>query len=185
MSNSGRRRLGMALLCLFAMLTPLAAAQSFTPDEVIVGLTFNIAKYVEWPKAPEASEDQEVFRIGVVGNEDLQAAFAVLQNKQLKGRTTEVSEIDNKTSIKDLRRCKILYVSSTASLEYYSLNLGQGQLLVTSNRKGAARRGMAALEFVQEKNKIAFDFNQDELRRAKIKVQASLLNLAREVHPKK
>src|SRR2546425_6727154 len=114
------RRLGILIAILGMTLngTPLAYAQTGdAPDSseylIKAGFIYNFAKFVEWPSAAFAQPDSPIV-IGVLGTDPFGSVLdRLVQDKKIGQRGFVVKRYKWGKDLKDLKECKILFVSAS------------------------------------------------------------------------
>src|SRR5712664_4555889 len=112
------RRLGILIIALSVSLSwaPGALAQdSSNSSEYLIkaGFIFNFAKFVDWPPTTFAQPDSPIV-IGILGTDPFGAIIdQIVQDKKIGGRGFVVKRLKWGTDLKDLRDCKILFVSAS------------------------------------------------------------------------
>jgi hypothetical protein len=143
------------------------------------GFLFNFAKFVEWPSLAFAKA-QTPYSICVLGpdpfGEDLDVAVG---EATLQGRRLVVRRLGD---VKNAGGCHILFVSKADPRRLPALfqALGNAPTLTVGEDDEFTRAG-GCLRFFWQGNNIRFEINMQATERARLKVSAKLLNLARVV----
>lgn len=143
---------------------------------------YNFAKFVHWPD--EAFENEESpITIGVLGVDPFGAILdGTMKNKTVGGRTLTVRRFAylNEDNVEALRNCHILYVSESerSRLKETLRALGGSNVLVVGEGEAFAPAG-GMIGLVLEKGKVAFHINLPAVERAKLRISAKLLDLAK------
>jgi len=135
-------------------------------------LLLNIARFVEWPDA----RDQLTF--AVLGDDDLAAVVAsTLSTKTLPGRKLYVRCIRRP---EDARDCQVLFIApSEASRIPQVVQAVEGHSVLTvADTPGFTLAG-GMVDFVQDNDRVRFEINLGTAERARLKISAKLLALAR------
>ena len=176
-----RRACGFLLLAFFAALAPvhLRAESALEREyEIKAAYIYNFINYIDWPENafPPAGG---TITIGVVGDTPFGAALAVLNGKQVKGRTVALKQI---VDIKDLDRCQIVFINSSEKARLPELleKLKDSRALTVSEIDGFAQQG-GIINFISEHNKVRFEINPDAARRLGLNISSELLKLAKVV----
>ncbi len=171
---------------LFVCVWPVANAAYSTDLEQIpphlrekvikAAFIYNFAKFTTWPSAafpgPEAP-----LRICALGTDSLQQALSLLEDKAIRGRKPEISQL---LWPDEARLCHVLFVGAAAEArlqEILQLLDGLPVLTVSDMPDFARLGGVIGLETVQ--NKIRFKANIDAARNAGLSLSSKLLRLAR------
>jgi hypothetical protein len=144
-------------------------------DELKAAYVFNFAKFVEWP----ASAEGRPLTFCVVNAGGLSSALAnAVSEKHIGARSLGVRAL----SASDSRdSCDLLFVSSSL--------VGKGGLtghradlpvLTISDAEGFASHG-GMIEIFAEGNRIRFNINAENARRAGLRISSNLLRLATKV----
>jgi len=159
-----------------AVLLAAPAAAERNPLEVKADMLFNIVKFVQWPDNATAPRGELTFAI--LGDDDLASVIAAsFSTRSIGGRQVFVRCIRR---IEDARDCQVLYVaaSETARVSQVVGTLNGKCVLTTSDLPGFAAEG-GMVNFVQENEKVRFEINPGSAERARLKISAKLLALAR------
>jgi len=114
-----------------------------------------------------------------VGQSPFGSALAVLNGKQVKGRTVTLKQISD---IKDLDQCQIVFINSSEKAHVPELlgKLKESRVLTVSEIDGFAQDG-GIINFISEHNKVRFEINPDAARRLGLNISSELLKLAKVV----
>src|SRR5437016_11604330 len=133
------RRLGILIVALSVSLSwaPDAFAQardSSDSSEYLIkaGFIFNFAKFVEWPTTAFAQPDSPIV-IGILGMDPFGTIIdQIVQDKKIGARGFVVKRLKWGNDIKELRDCKILFVSSSEKAHIDEVvQIVKGQLILT------------------------------------------------------
>jgi hypothetical protein len=169
-----RRRIAWAL-CLLVLGARLAASEAPTEDRVKAAFVYNFAQFIVWP-AQEVPAKGPVI-VGILGSGAMRPALEeVLRGKEQKGRHFEVRVFDRP---EDVRDCQILILDlpdprRTKALEM----LPRPGLLTIGDGEAFARQG-GVIALVKAGNRLKFDLNLASVERAGLRVDPTLLGLAR------
>jgi uncharacterized protein DUF4154 len=147
--------------------------------QVKAGFLYNFAKFIEWP-APAFAKAQTPYSICVLGpdpfGEDLDVAVG---EATLHGRRLMVRRL---ADAKNAGGCHILFVSKTDPRKLPALlqALGNVPTLTVGENDEFIRAG-GCLRFFFQGDLIRFEINLEATERARLKVSAKLLNLAKVV----
>jgi hypothetical protein len=141
-------------------------------NQLKAGYLLNFAKLVEWPPSTPADS----LTICVLGETGLYDALAIgLGGKRIGVRTLNAYRLAQTEST---ARCSVLYIDSTATGAGGTL---PATVLTVSDAKDFAHRG-GIIELFTENNRLRFIINLDNARRAGLRINPSLLQLAAAVH---
>lgn len=160
---------GLWLACLPAL------AQAATEAELRAAVIYNIARFVQWPPAPAANTN---FDICTVGNNAVADALAVLNGKPLNDLPAVIRQIRRD---RDLAGCRVLYIAPEDTVRLAAiieiLDDGREATLTISDAPSfLALGGMVQLVVVEDRQR--FRINQDLAEKAKLSINAKLLQLA-------
>jgi hypothetical protein len=173
----GSKQIIPALLpILFTLLAWAEAAGRPSEYEVKAACLYKFARYVEWPVGSFA-DDQAPVIIGVIGRDPFGPILdRIVAGKVVQGRSVEIERID---SVGKLKTCHILFISSSERLRLakHLEGLNRASVLTVSELEWFARSGgMIRLKIDQER--IRFEVNVDNARRAGLRISSRLLKLA-------
>lgn len=134
---------------------------------------YNFTKYIEWPQ----NYKQGNFVIGVLGNSSI---FIELSNMaSAKKAGTQSFEIKNFTSPASVSKCHMLIVASDITTGFSDAlsKIKNNSTLIITEKAGLAKQG-AAINFVVQNNKQAFELNKANAEKYDLKVSSNLLALA-------
>jgi len=163
-------------IALVGVAAPVAIASSLE-YRVKAAFIFNFAKFIEWP--PQAFADaQTPYSLCVLGQdpfgEDLAAAIA---GNLVEGRKLVVRRV---ADLKGVSGCHILFVSASEHERLRAIldAVGDAPTLTVGEAEDFTRAG-GGLRFYLSENKVRFEINLAATERARLKVSAKLLSLAR------
>jgi hypothetical protein len=169
------QRIGWCAALALVMLAGPAAAER-DPLEVKADMLFNIVKFVKWPDTATAPKGELTFAI--LGDDELASVIAAtFSTRSVGGRQVFVRCIRR---IEDARDCQVLYVatSETPRVTQVLETLSGKCILTTSDVPGFAAGG-GMVNFVQDNERVRFEINPGSAERARLKISAKLLALAR------
>jgi len=145
-------------------------------------------------KAPPDPNDR--IQIGVIGRTPFGNAFEPLQGKKIHHRTvvikgfkgiSELADADGRypsqhPQLDSIRQCHVLFVCASERLHMTAIlyPIRTRGILTVSDVPGFLEAG-GMINFVIEKKKVRFEVNTAAAGRAKLKIRAQLLRLARRV----
>jgi hypothetical protein len=153
-----------------------AAAESAANREsqLKAGYLLNFAKLVEWP----ATAPADALTICVQGASELYSALASgLEGKRVGTRPLTAHRLADGES-RD--RCSMLYLDSALPAQARAVS-DQTLALTVSDAKNFARSG-GMIELFTENNRLRFIINLENAKRAGLRVNPSLLQLAASVY---
>jgi hypothetical protein len=161
--------------------TVSAAQDSRTPDEyqVKAAILFNFAKFVEWPDAAFPDSAAPIL-IGVLGEDPFGSALDAAKNRTVNGRKIQIKRF---TTVQEVTACHILFISSSEKGRLAPLlrDLRDFPMLLVGDMEKFAQRG-GMINLILQNDTIDFEINVDAVKRAGLKINSRLLNMARIVH---
>ena len=175
---------GVAFLCslLGVLFTPsVVRSQQTSAVEYRSKANFlaNLPGFVEWPKGTPLPA-QTPFSVCVLGNFDFGLSLAeVARGVTTHGRRIEIRWLKKN---QDLRTCQILYVSRSETKRYPKiLEMAQGSDILTIGETPDFLDAGGAIVITFEPEGLRFDVNLSVTNAAHLKINSSLLALARRV----
>jgi hypothetical protein len=157
------------------------SAQAITSSEyqVKAAFLFHFAQFVDWP--PEAFKDADApLTYCTVGEDPFRGALdASMSGKTIDGRPVRVLHFK---LAQEVRTCQILFLGTPEkkSLAATLVNLGASPVLTVGESQNFIQQG-GMIGFLWEDNKVRFEINLDAAERARLKISARLLTLAKTV----
>jgi len=155
----------------------LFAAGTVPADKIKAAYIYQLTHFVSWPDTPSTDT---TFSICVLGQEPITKELAPLNQRPKDEYHIKVRRLGK---VRDATDCKILYIAKSknhqyqAILRYLNTKLqGKPILTVSSIPDFAANGGM--IGFVIRNNKVRLEVNPVQARRANIKLNAKLLEVA-------
>jgi hypothetical protein len=158
-----------------------ASAQSNPSGEyqVKAAFLFHFAQFVDWP--PEAFKDAaSPLTYCTVGEDPFHGALDVsMSGKTIDGRPVRVLHFKQ---AQEAQTCQILFLGAPEkkSLSATLVNLGASPVLTVGESQDFIGQG-GMIGFLWEDNKVHFEINLEAAERAKLKISARLLTLAKKV----
>ncbi len=180
------RRLGILILIVGMALnwTPAADAQAGDADSseylIKAGFIYNFAKFVEWPSTAFPQPDSPIV-IGVLGVDPFGNVLdRIVEDKKIGPRRFVVRRFKWGRELKDLKDCKILFVSASekAHVDDILLSVKGLSILTVGETPGFAERG-GVIRFTLEDNRVRFEVNVDAAHQADLNISSRLLTLAK------
>jgi hypothetical protein len=180
------RRLGIliAVLGMTLNLTSTAGAQAGDADSseylIKAGFIYNFAKFVQWPSATFSQPDSPIV-IGVLGTDPFGNVLdRIVEDKKIGTRGFVVKRYKWGKDLKDLKDCKILFVSASekARIDEILLSVKGLPILTVGETPGFAERG-GVIRFTLEDNRVRFEVNVDAAHQAELNISSRLLTLAK------
>ena len=157
--------------------TVITQAQSASEYEVKAAFLFNFAKFVEWPSDAFASNDAPL-QICVLGQDPFRREFEqVVDSKNVNGHQLEIVHPSGAAQAKS---CQIVFVAASEKQQVGEIlrNLQGASALTVGESEGFARMG-GMINFVLDDSRVRFEINVKASQRARLKVSARLLMVAK------
>ena len=181
------RRLGLVIGLLIASQAAgldrgsLARAQDAQPTEYEVKAAFlyNFARFIEWP-ADAFDGPQTPLVIGILGEDPFGSALDdIIARKTVRGRAVVVRRLHRD---QDLRGCHLLFISASEKKRLPEILLSlRGSTVVTVSEIDRFIYSGGTINLLVENSRVRFEVNLDAAARARAKISAKLLALARGV----
>jgi YfiR/HmsC-like len=175
------RTLGLILFTACSLLlagsTVEPQSQPLSEDEIKTGFLFNFTKFVEWPSDAFANPGAPMV-LGMVGDgpvADLLSETAA--GKTVNGRAVVVLRFKEG---QDLRNCQILFVNLSERKRLPQiLEHVKGSPVLTVGETGGFVQSGGMINFYVEDNRVRLEINLDATARARVKISAKLIAVAR------
>jgi hypothetical protein len=144
-------------------------------DELKAAYLFNFVKFVEWPSAAGA-----VITLCFVGGDGIRDALAAgTAGKKVANRPVQVRRLVQAQSAEG---CSLLYLDAATLSENGSmLPRAAAMYVLTVSDIGEFTRNGGMIGLFTESNRLRFNVNVDNIRRARLRISSSLLELAASV----
>jgi hypothetical protein len=167
--------------CLLACAGKMAKAQTQTLSEsqIKAGFVFNFTKFVEWPTDAFVDSGSPIV-LGVVGESPItDLLIETSAGKTVDGRAVTIRRVKEG---QDPRTCHILFVSSSEQKRALLIlqKLKGSPVLTVSETTGFAQAG-GMINFFVEGNKVRLEINLDAAAKARLKISAKVIAVARQV----
>jgi hypothetical protein len=185
--KSGLQAILLAVLAVLAALLPDLAYSEQAPSRseslaeyaVKAAFLFKFSGFVEWPPAAFSAPDAPLI-IGILGDDPFGPRLEQIVDGQKVGARPVIVRRTHR--IDQARNTHILFISPSEEDRMDLIKLG----LQNSNVLTVAEfdRPGIAIHFVTENNKVRFEVNLEQARRADLKLSSKLLSVAKSVHDK-
>jgi hypothetical protein len=147
--------------------------------QVKAAFLYNFAKFVEWP-AVAFEKPQTPYSICVLGADPFGQVLDIAAAESVQGRRMMVRRLGD--DLKNAAGCHILFVSPTgrSKLPAIFAALGQFPTLTVGEDEEFIRAG-GCMRFYLLEDKVRFEISVQATEKARLKVSAKLLSLARVV----
>lgn len=165
------------LIAAAAVLAPVAPATAGEVEAYAVkaALVYNFALFTDWPKDSFADEDAPL-RICIFGGDDLRDAFAGIDKRQIDTRRIEVVYTDD---VRQLDGCHLVFVPDTERSRWPQLRAAiDGRPVLTVGEMNGFLETGGMMNLVLEDNRVVFQVNLSEVKRAELAISARILKLA-------
>jgi hypothetical protein len=165
--------------CLLVCAEKMAKAQSqaLSESQIKAGFVFNFTKFVEWPSDAFADPESPIV-LGVLGDNPItDLLIETAAGKTVNGRPVTIRRFKEG---QDLRICHILFVSSSEQKRALLIleKVKAMPVLTVSETSGFAQAG-GMIDFLVEGNKVRLEINLDAAARARLKISAKVIAVAR------
>ena len=181
------RRLGILIVVLGMTLNWTSAANAQAGDAsesseylIKAGFIYNFAKFVEWPANAFAQPDSPIV-IGVLGTDPFGNTLdRIVEDKKVGTRGFVVRRYKWNKDLKELKECKILFVSASerAHIDEIVDSVKGLPILTVGETPGFAERG-GVIRFTLEDNRVRFEVNVEAAHQADLNISSRLLTLAK------
>ncbi len=145
--------------------------------QVKAAFLYNFAKFVEWP--PETFPDQTApIVLCVIGDSVFGKLLTdVSAGKSVNGRPIGVKHFKDG---QDLRTCQIVFIGTSDEKHLTQIfdNLKRSSVLTVGETAGFVQAG-GIINFFIEENKVRLEINLDAATRARVKISAKVIAVAR------
>jgi hypothetical protein len=181
------RKVGLliAITCLLSFMAFGGHAEGLDSSDsseylIKAGFIYNFAKLVEWPTTAFSQQDSPIV-IGILGDDPFGGTLdRIVADKKVNGRGFVIKRLRWGKDLKDLKDCKILFISSSEREHIDSVvdTMKWLPILTIGDAPGFAKRG-GIVNFTVEDNKVRFEVNVEAAKRADLTISSRLLTLAR------
>ena len=176
-----RLRWRLILLMVLAVVLCQDRPTAHAADEYPVKAAFisHFAEFVEWP-ADAFSNPKAPLEIGVLGADPFHGALErAIAGKTVGGHPLVVRHF---SSIDDLEPCHILFIAAERQDDFASAQQRMGNHAVLTVGEWESFPSMGGvIRLFTENNHIRFDINRAAAERARLRISAKLLKLARAI----
>src|SRR6266403_1196383 len=179
------RRFGILIVVLSMTLNWASPADAQAGDAsdsseylIKAGFIYNFAKFVEWPSATFSQPDSPIV-IGVLGTDPFGNVLdRIVEDKKIGPRGFVVKRLKWGKDLKDLKDCKIVFVSASerAHIDEILQSVKGLPILTVGETPGFAERG-GVIRFTLEDNRVRFEVNVDAAHQADLNISSRLLTL--------
>lgn len=180
----------MVLGSVHVMLGAPAESETNREYQIKAAFLFNFFKFVDWPEE-KTTNSNEPFTIGVIGTNPFGKSLEPIEEKEVKSRKVVIKHLGNlkeqegserKDTIKALRKCHLLFISSSEKENLVTIieALKGASVLTVGETAGFLESG-GIINFLMEDKKVRFEINNFDAKQAGLTIRSKLLRLARRV----
>jgi len=177
---------------------PQAWADSTASREYQIKAAFlyNFIKFVDWPKE-KVTDPNAPLTIGIIGKDPFQDAFGPLQEKEARDRKVVIQRFEGFVELEksgqkkkdqphpksqDIQKCHLLFICPSESERIPDIiaSVKGHSVLTVADTKDFLESG-GIINFIMEEQKVRFEINVTNARRAKLQIRSQLLRLAKRV----
>jgi len=167
------------LLALLLFLHALAGAQApaLTETQIKAGFLFNFTKFVEWPADAFADAGSPIV-LGIVGEDPFGDLLTqAVAGKTVNGRTVLLRHFKED---QNLQACNILFIGASEGGHVARIleKLRGSSVLTVGETDNFAQQG-GIINFAIEENKVRLQINLEAASRARVKISAKVIAVAR------
>jgi hypothetical protein len=173
-----------AILLLVALLHSNVANSADSDSleiKVKAAYLYNFLRFVEWPE-----DSKLVSNICVLGiNKSYHSAFSSLAAISKKSEKIKIDFFNTDDDMKNLSSCQILFITDNASnkskavIDYLNSDRDSHVLTIGESNDFINKGGM--INFINVKDKIRFEINQDITKAAGLKISSKVLRIAERI----
>ena len=190
------------VLCSLALAATLTGQKAFAEPvasreyQIKAAFLYNFIKFAEWPKEKVADPNAPVI-IGILGKDPFQDAFGPLQEKEAKDGKVVIQRFEGFVELEkagqkkkdqphpksqDIQKCHLLFVcpSENERVSDIIASVKGRDILTVADTQGFLESG-GIINFIMEEQKVRFEINVTNARRAKLQIRSQLLRLAKRV----
>jgi hypothetical protein len=141
---------------------------------------FNFAQFTEWPEGTLGSRESQLI-IGILGKDPFDSSIdEIVAGEQISGRSLSVQRFKDIEEV----NAHILFINIDESKELKKVMtaLSGRSILTVSDESNFIRQG-GMIRFVKVNNKIRFQINPEEVKKANLKISSKVLRLAEIIIP--
>jgi hypothetical protein len=173
--------LAVVLLLAMAVLPGRGQDGALPEAEVKAAFLYNFAKFIQWP--PRCFDGPKAkLVIGIIGTDSLGKYLDQLEGKAINGHEIEVKRLAP-NAFEEAKHCHVLFIGEdhrAAQGLVQRLDKAESDVLTVTDEVDGFPSVGAVINLVKSPdNRVRFEINVDAARRAELKINSSLLNLAR------
>lgn len=174
-------RIGLLLLCMSGLLSPLKAETSEQElERVKVAFVYKFLSFVEWTGKEQPSSKHDMV-IGVVGNKQLKDRFSILSGKYIREREISIKQIRAEHG-SPFPVINVLYVAQGHEQDFTNISTRISDHPVLTIAEGNRDQLRSTMIVIYEQDGyLRFAINNTLARSKGLKLNAKLLELAERV----
>jgi len=154
-------------------------ADRHAPNEYEVKAIFllNILDFIKWPHRPLERRSDEL-HLCLLGGDPFGESMDVIRDHRVSDRRLMVRQING---VEQGQNCDLVFLNETLGYEVSDITsqLNRYQAFTVGDSIGYARQGVMLNFYLDRRNKLRFEINLKEARKADIRISSQLLRLAR------
>jgi ribosome-associated protein YbcJ (S4-like RNA binding protein) len=164
--------------------------------QVKAAFLYNFIKFVDWPKE-KVTDPNAPLTIGIIGKDPFEDAFEPLQEKAARDRKVVIQRFEGFVELEksgkkkkdqphpksqDIQKCHLLFICPSESERIADIiaSVKGHSVLTVADTQGFLESG-GIINFIMEEQKVRFEINVTNARRAKLQIRSQLLRLAKRV----
>jgi len=177
MRNGQRLVLGVLLAGWLAATPSLAHGEPSREYQLKAAFIYNFVQFVDWPKDAFADNKSPIV-LAVVRDDPFAGALdRAVAGKAVGGRPLVIKHV---SKVDDVKGCHLVFVGAAAEADLDELfRRTDGTPVLTVGETDRFMDGGGIIRFYQEDNKLRFEINPRAAQRARLRMSAKLLKLAR------
>jgi hypothetical protein len=137
---------------------------------------YNFAKFIQWPPDRFERPDSPIV-IGVIGNNPFGEYLEALRGKPIGTHEIVIEKVEN---AEQARKCHVLFVGEKGKKAANIIQkLDRAEVLTVTDEMDEFQDVGAVVNLVTSDKHVHFEINVDAAQRAQLKINSSLLNLAK------
>lgn len=161
----------MILVCRYE----IAAAEESDARSVIAALSYNFAKYADWPEPALKKKTIEFCYF----SDNLKNSFDALKQKKIDNKAVRIRQL---SAVEQSDLCHLVFVdkSERELIQRMFVHLEAQPVLTVSDIAGFVDEG-GMIEIVKTNNKFRFKVNMQQMKKAQLKMSSQVLKLALDI----
>lgn len=170
-----------SLLILFCLTVTVKAvdADKALEYEVKAAMIEKISFFVDWQTDKEFDNTDDVFLVGLVGdNQYIHIFQKYFNDKKIDGQTVNVVHVE----INDITKCDLLFINDDdrKNVDIYINMASENHIFTVSDSKGYGKKGVHVNFFIYNR-RVRFEINLKSAKQDGFAINSLLLNYAKRV----